>query len=517
MNSLQRKIAAAFAVSVLILLVGVVSYLSVVRSQQAARWVEHTYQVRNSVGDLIAALRDAQRGERGYVITGDSTDLQPVRESPARVREQVGRLRRLTADNALQQLRLDRLEPLIESNLAVLGESVALRDTAGFESAAAQVAVDRGDASMNQILALVATLDGTEAELLRERAARQRETEQIAIGIIASGSLLAFLLSVWILLAIRRDVRELQQNREQLELQAEQLHDQAAELEAQHVELEMQVEESQNLTTQLLGTNQQLERAKEQADEARDAAREALATRSRFLAAMSHELRTPINAIIGYNDLLLLDLYGPMNRAQTQGVERSQRAARHLAELVNDILDLSKIEAGKIELQPDDVHLPALLDDVLTTVRPLAAERDTVLEVEAEQCTERVRTDPRRVRQILLNLLSNAIKFGDGNPVRVRCSSRDRGAAVIEVRDHGRGIPAEALERIFEEFVQLEDGRGGTGLGLPISRRLAEALGGSLSTESVAGEGSTFRLVLPAQLPAGDSPDAARRGTTVAV
>jgi signal transduction histidine kinase len=252
---------------------------------------------------------------------------------------------------------------------------------------------------------------------------------------------------------------------------------------------------------------------------AADAAREeAIAARGRFYAAMSHELRTPINAIIGYHDLLLSAIYGPLTDAQLGGLERAQRAARHLLELVNDVLDLSKLEAGKMELQPEPVSIPALIDDLFTTIRPLAEDHGCELTLRADVCPRRIETDPRRVRQILLNLLSNAIKFGKGKPVEVRCGGTPEGGILLQVHDQGRGIDAADLPRIFEEFVQLGEGeQSGTGLGLPISKRLAELLGGSLTAESRRGKGSTFRLVLPPTLKAGEPERAAlsepRRGS----
>jgi signal transduction histidine kinase len=225
----------------------------------------------------------------------------------------------------------------------------------------------------------------------------------------------------------------------------------------------------------------------------------AIAARSRFYANMSHELRTPINAVLGYNDLLLAGVYGPLADKQLKGIERSQRAAQHLLELVNDVLDLSKLEAGKMELLIEPVSVLALVDDLFTTIRPMAEERGSELVLHAEDCPDNITTDPRRARQILLNLLSNAIKFGEGKPVQVRCIGGPEGRVQIEVVDQGIGIPQDDLPRIFEEFVQLEESsQRGTGLGLPISRRLAELLEGTLEAESVPDRGSTFRLSLPA-------------------
>ena len=271
---------------------------------------------------------------------------------------------------------------------------------------------------------------------------------------------------------IARDVSERKQQEEALREQALSLANTSAELKALNDELEQRQAE--------------LERA--------------MTARSRFYASMSHELRTPINAVLGYSTLLLENIYGSLNEKQREGIERTQKAARHLLELVNDVLDLSKIEAGKIDLRLQPVSVVSLVDDLFVTVRPLADQFGSELALEQKDDGIRIVSDPRRVRQILLNLLSNAIKFGNAKPVCVRIQARGDGGVVIEVVDHGVGIAKEDQERIFQEFVQLGKTQlqEGTGLGLPISRRLAELLKGSLEVESEVGHGSTFRLSLPA-------------------
>ena len=232
----------------------------------------------------------------------------------------------------------------------------------------------------------------------------------------------------------------------------------------------------------------------------------AMNARNRFYASMSHELRTPINAIIGYNTLLLDNIYGPLNDRQVQGLQRTHKAAKHLLELVNDVLDLSKIEAGKIELSLQPVSFPGMIEDLFVTVRPLADEHGTPLELVNEGGeTRTVVTDPRRVRQILLNLLSNAIKFGKRKPIQVELSAGRLGGVQVDVVDHGPGIDAKDLPRVFDEFVQLAHGDqvSGTGLGLPISKRLAVLLSGALEAESAPGQGSRFRLLLPPEVDGG--------------
>jgi PAS domain S-box-containing protein len=259
-----------------------------------------------------------------------------------------------------------------------------------------------------------------------------------------------------------------------------------ASLKAQAESLERAMKELKGLNDELADRQAELERA--------------MAARSRFYASMSHELRTPINAVLGYSTLLLENIYGPLNERQAEGITRTHKAAKHLLELVNDVLDLSKIEAGKIDLRLQPVSFPSLIEDLFVTVRPLADQYGSELTLEHEGEPVKVISDPRRLRQILLNLLSNAIKFGNGKPIRVGARPREDGGIVIEVTDQGEGIAPTDQEKIFDEFVQLGKTQltEGTGLGLPISRRLAEMLQGELEVTSEVGKGSTFRLSLPA-------------------
>jgi signal transduction histidine kinase len=229
----------------------------------------------------------------------------------------------------------------------------------------------------------------------------------------------------------------------------------------------------------------------------------ALETRHRFYASMSHELRTPVNAIVGYTDLLLDGIYGELSPAQTKILRRSLRAASHLQELVNDLLDLARIEEGRLDLHPESVDVDALVEELLDSVQPLADERSLELRHQSEPGTPLVVSDPRRIRKILLHLLTNAIKYGGRGPIDIRSGREheDDGASgdgvYVEVSDHGPGIAPRELERIFNEFVRERDDHDGTGLGLSIARGLSHALGGALVAESTPGEGSTFRLTLP--------------------
>jgi len=246
-------------------------------------------------------------------------------------------------------------------------------------------------------------------------------------------------------------------------------------------------------------------RTRDQARTLADQAKElehAMTERSRFFASMSHELRTPINAVIGFSQLLNDGTYGELPEHQKTVVAKVVRSANHLLELINDVLDISKIEAGKLEFFAEPTNISRLVSDTLTSVQLQAEQKGLSLTVEARDDAS-VTTDPARARQIVLNLLANAVKFTDAGSIIVSVRRSDSAGAEVSVSDTGPGIAPEDQERIFEEFEQSQtaSSRGGTGLGLAISRRLAELLGGSLTVDSQVGRGSTFTLCLPAEPP----------------
>jgi signal transduction histidine kinase len=224
--------------------------------------------------------------------------------------------------------------------------------------------------------------------------------------------------------------------------------------------------------------------------------------KSDFLATMSHELRTPLNAIIGFSEVLHEQMFGELNERQVAYVRDVLEAGRHLLSLINDVLDLAKIEAGRMELDLSEVAVPDILRSAVSLHSERASRNGIALALTTEPAEIEITADERRVRQIVFNLLSNAVKFtpADG---RVDVSARvDDGQVEIAVADTGPGISAEDRETIFEEFEQTADGKKeeeGTGLGLPLSRKLVELHGGRIWVESEVGRGSTFRFTLPVE------------------
>ena len=228
----------------------------------------------------------------------------------------------------------------------------------------------------------------------------------------------------------------------------------------------------------------------------------AILARDRFLASMSHELRTPLNPVIGFTGTLLMRLPGPLTEDQTRQLEVVQGSARHLLALINDLLDLARIEADKVEVHVEPVELAVMLNEVAAPLRVAAEDKGLALTTELESPLRTLATDRRILKQILLNLVGNAVKFTDTGEVRLRAARRPDAARVIfEVRDTGIGIPADRLPMLFEAFSRIvEPGappREGTGLGLHVSRKLAATLGGEIACASSPGEGSTFSLELP--------------------
>jgi signal transduction histidine kinase len=244
----------------------------------------------------------------------------------------------------------------------------------------------------------------------------------------------------------------------------------------------------------------ELRNRNEQLGTALEAARSATIAKSRFLAAVSHELRTPLNGIIGFSELLHDEKLGPMLPEHRDCLFDILVSARHLLGLINDILDLSKVEAGKMEFVPEPSDLETLLGEVRDVIRPLADKKHIYLASNVEPGLQAT-LDRARFKQVLYNYLSNAVKFTpEGGAISVRILRDDREYFRLEVEDTGTGIPAEEVGELFQEFRQLPGSRKaeqGTGLGLALTRRIVEAQGGRISVSSVEGKGSVFSAVLP--------------------
>jgi len=312
--------------------------------------------------------------------------------------------------------------------------------------------------------------------LLARNLVRPIESIQVAAARIGSGAL---------------DQRIEVSSDDELGALAEEFNTMAARLEASYAGLEHQVDErTRELTTALAKLD-------EKSRELQAASRH----KSEFLANMSHELRTPLNAISGFSQVLRKRMFGEINDKQAEYLDEILAASRDLLTLIDDVLDLSKVEAGQIELELAPFSLPGALERVLVVVGEQASRGNVRISLTTDAAIDTVVGDERRIRQVALNLLSNAIKFTPaGGAVAVR-AARQAGELRISVTDTGPGVAAEDQARIFEEFQQAAAGkeqRDGTGLGLALSKRLVELHGGRIWVESELGQGSTFSFTLPA-------------------
>jgi len=230
---------------------------------------------------------------------------------------------------------------------------------------------------------------------------------------------------------------------------------------------------------------------------------EASQHKSQFLANMSHELRTPLNAILGYTELISDSVYGEPPEKMRDVLKRIEGNGRHLLGLINDVLDLSKIEAGQLVLALADYSLKDVVHGVFSAVEPLAAEKNIAFKVEVAEDLPAGRGDERRITQVLLNLVGNAIKFTDQGGVTIRASAID-GSYNLSVSDTGPGISEADQAKLFQEFQQADNSitrkKGGTGLGLAISKRIIEMQGGRIWLDSQLGQGSTFFVSLPVEV-----------------
>ncbi|GFO96151.1 multi-sensor signal transduction histidinekinase [groundwater metagenome] len=224
--------------------------------------------------------------------------------------------------------------------------------------------------------------------------------------------------------------------------------------------------------------------------------------KSEFLANMSHELRTPLNAIIGFSELLKQKIAGELEEKQEHYVDNIITSGKHLLDLINSILDLSKVEAGKIELIIEKMSVPETINETLYLIKEKAAKHNVTIKKEYSPQLDSIQADQQRFKQILINLLDNAVKFSKPEGGTVTITAKKEGdTAKLSVSDTGIGIREEDMKKLFQEFQQLDSGKsrkyGGTGLGLAISKQLVELHGGKIRAESKFGEGSTFTFTLP--------------------
>jgi signal transduction histidine kinase len=267
-------------------------------------------------------------------------------------------------------------------------------------------------------------------------------------------------------------------------------------------------EYSRTLEQRVVERTTELAHAMREAQEARAVAEEANRAKSLFLANMSHELRTPLNAIIGYSEMLAEEAKELGEADSLPDLQRIHTAGKHLLALINDILDLSKIEAGKMDLYLETFALQPVIHEVVTTLHPLAENNGNTLVAHSSDHLGNMHADLTKVRQVLLNVLSNACKFTERGAITLQVSREGKDGSewiTFRVTDTGIGMATEQLDKLFRAFSQADTSTtrkyGGTGLGLAITRRFCQMMGGDIIVESTVGQGSTFTIRLPVEVP----------------
>ncbi|WP_449065870.1 response regulator [Planomonospora algeriensis] len=488
--TVSRLLAVGYAIAFgALAVIGISSYMRIGALAEERRAVEQTQQTIDRIEDLRDRLKDAERGQRGYLITGQDRYLHPYRQALPRIEEDLAALQRMTGEDPRQQTTLTRLQQPMQERLDALDETIRLRREQSFQAARDVVLSDRGAWSMIEIETLLNQMEAEEERLLELRQRSSVESAADTRNVILWGSLLAALL---VAVAARWATRKVTGSVDEVAAAARRVAAGDVTRPAQVTEpVELaQMAEAVNGSVQVIAR-------------ARDEALAAAAAKASFLATMSHEIRTPMNAVIGMTDLLLETDLDTDQRELADTVRNSGEA---LLSVINDILDYSKIEAGQLDLDDEPFDVRECVEGTLALMA-LAAESkglELVGDVSPD-CPRTLRGDVTRLRQVIVNLLSNAVKFTDRGEIVVtadgqRLSERDDGPVRLRVavRDTGIGIPAERMDRLFRSFSQVDSSTtrvyGGTGLGLAISRRLARAMGGDLEVESEVGVGSTFTL-----------------------
>ncbi|MBN1844047.1 MAG: response regulator [Sedimentisphaerales bacterium] len=436
--------------------------------------------------------------------TAHSSNIQPALEHLDEIRRLVREFQQMHGDLNLPMEQVQRQERICRTVLYAY-QAEALDDPARDNAKRALRKIQNSiEESQEQVMSFGRyAVEHINADILEILSTAQRVRRFLSLAILAGiGILLGTMF--WFNAAVHgrlrligRAAEQIQQGNRSYRIRMP-FHDPIGKLAQQIDDMAGQIEAKENA---LLRMNQSLALASEQA-------RQASRAKSEFLANMSHEIRTPLNAIIGFGDLLTDD---DLTSQQAEKVNCILKAGQHLLGLVNDILDFSKIEAGRLEIESVECSLEEILLPVDSMLRPAAEQKGLHLEFIARTVLpDRIRTDPVRLRQCLTNLVNNAVKFTEAGHVKVFVSlepdpSGDK--IRFDVEDTGVGVPAEMQESIFEAFTQAEAGTtrrfGGTGLGLTITRRLVEKMGGILTVISEPDRGSTFTLKVPAMVPAG--------------
>jgi signal transduction histidine kinase len=448
--AIEQRLRTVFgALAFLLLAISVLQGLNRQAQIESRWWVQHTREVISELAWLRARVIDTEAAVRGYLLSGDKEYSALREEVLSGVDRHSDMLGRLIADNPSQVRSLKRLRDLLREQREAGEKLMQVLDTGGPAAAAEAFTASHARQKSDALRALLAEMDQEEQRLLDQREQQFRGSDRMWITSVAL-VMVVFGLLITAYVLFRRDGS----HREALE-------------------------------RDLRETNEQLQ----------DASR----LKSEFLGHMSHELRTPLNAIIGYTGTMLMRLPGPLTADQEKQLKTIQNSGRHLLSLINELLDLTKIESGKTDVKLEALPCREVIEEVVSTLRPLAQAKSLELEAKFPNQPVHATADRRAFNQILINLTNNAIKFTERGSVRLELGERN-GFAAVDVIDTGIGVRQEDQPKLFMAFKQLHPGtvlREGSGLGLYLSGRLAALIGGRIEFESEYGRGSRFTVLVP--------------------
>jgi signal transduction histidine kinase len=478
-----RRIGVVLGPALVVALLGAGTLWNIRDVTDRENWIRHTDRVKLVAADFLAQLSLSRTAVNKFLITGDTADISQYRAVTDSTTSDLVLLRALTSDNPHQHPRIDDLDRLTAARFADIDSTIAIRKSRG-EAAAAAASLAPSRALMDTARRVGAAITAEEDFLLARRTPALNRRRSITVTVLVLGTGIALLLGVFVNTYLLRATALAATQNERLRKQARELEAQNEQLQDQASEMEIQTDHMQRQAAELEAAN---------------------TAKSDFLTSMSHELRTPLNAISGYADLLDAGIRGPLLPTQLEDIQRIRRASAHLLALINDVLNVARLEAGHVEVAAKPVLVEPLLIEAAGMLGPQAHTKGVAFERVRCDADYTVLGDRDRILQILLNLLSNAVKFtAPGGSVTLVCEDsarRDDGRISIVVRDTGRGIPADQMVRVFEPFVQVGRRLSGTdegaGLGLTISRDLARAMHGDLVADSRESVGSSFTLVLP--------------------
>lgn len=526
-------------VTLLMLLAAFVFWRQEEAIKQAKALVRHSYEVRGHIRLLFGSLMDAETGQRGYLVTGNEEYLRPyeeaIRDVPdsslkgvstkrGSILQELAIIRQMTMDNPTQQSNLDELDETVKKLLDYMANTIQAKRNPDIKTSAPKIDLYYGKELMNQARSMVRLMEAEAVHLLALRTESdeinmEQNNRMTTIAMVMF--YIAMVLSIWTYQRSRaraaaqmlRYTQELERSEEELKMQQEELKASNEEIEASNEEMEEKNKALEEQNAQIQQQAEELEESKRLIEEKVKEVERASKYKSEFLANMSHELRTPLNSLLILAKVLASNEEGNLTEEQIEEARVIHNGGLELLGLINDILDLSKVEAGKLTFTAEDVGLDSIVKRMQQQFAPVSKEKGVQLNISfAPGLTKELHTDAQRVEQILKNLLSNAFKFTEiGSvtlevrlPKKTEIQRSYENAVAFSVIDTGIGIEASKFRDIFEAFHQ-EDGSidrhyGGTGLGLTIARKFAHILGGEIHVTSEKGKGSAFTLVLPVKM-----------------